>query len=655
MDIKILDSWLREHLKTDANQNDIAKCLTLCGPSIEKVELIKLNSKNDYIYHIEITTNRVDLMSVRGIAREASVILPEFGFKSELIELEKDNNNHLNNPTATISIKTNPKLVNRLMGVILEINEVNKSPLYIKQRLESSGMRSLNAIVDITNYIMTEIGQPTHVFDYDLIKPFLGVRESKKGEIVTSFDGKSYSLPGGDIVFENDKGTIIDLPGIIGTKNSVVNENTKRILFFIDSNDPVKLRKTSMTLGIRTVAVTLNEKFVDPELGEEALNRGLLLFKKICNAKQISKIYDIYSNKPIIKPVKINHAFIERIIGISISTERVIRILTKLGIQTNYNGNNHEYVCIPPSFRAKDINIPEDIVEEIARIYGYHNISSKIMTGEINISDYDSPFEFEDKLRTLLSGFGGTEIYTLSLIPKTLVEASPLKLKNPLGSDTEYLRTSLRNSLIQAINENVGIKDKIHFFELANVYIPKINILPDEKMTLAGIFKGYAYREAKGVIESLFNKLNINIIFEKYDLNGFDNSKAVKIYSGSTQLGVLGYLSKQELIYYEYDIEILRKFFKDFPKYNPIPKFPSQIEDLTLVLKENTLIGRVIEEIKLSNKFIANCELIDIFDQSYTFRIWYQNPEKTLDNSETEKIRKVVLKNLENKFSAKTK
>ncbi len=665
MDIKILDSWLREHLKTNASYKDIAKYLTLCGPSIEKVDTVKNNGKLDYVYHIEVTTNRVDLMSVRGIAREASVILPEFGFKAELLGLEIDNGADFEEADAKIILKSNPTLVNRLMCVIMQVDKIDKSPDWLKMKLEATGIRSLNAVVDVTNYVMTEIGQPTHVFDYDLVAPFIGVRESKKGENITSLDNVTHKLPGGDIVFENQNGEIIDLPGIIGTKNSVVNENTKRILFFIDNNDPVKLRKTSMTLGIRTVAVTLNEKSVDPEIAETALKRGIYLYKKLIKAKQLSKIYDVYSNKYKPKNVFLTHSFLEKMLGVKIETKRVVRILKSLEIECVYRDKTFDYECRIPSFRARDILIPEDIVEEIARIYGFHNLPSILMNGTIPESNYDSPFKFETKIKNLLTSLGGSEVYTLSLISKSQSEKNSLKLKNPLGGDSEYLRTNLKNSLVFALNENKGIDTKIHLYEMSNVYISKGNGLPTEIMTTAGIFSKYDFREAKGILESFFAKLHIDTLISKADNEGFVNSKSIEFISNGTLVGKLGVLADTNYIYYEFQSEILRKLYIEFPKFKPIPKFPAQIEDITVTFPEKTTIGDVLKYLAKSHKLISRIQLNDIYNDSYrssdrpssayTFRIWYQSPDKTLVNSEIEPVRDLILQTLQERFGGKIK
>jgi phenylalanyl-tRNA synthetase beta chain len=622
MDIKISHNWLKEYLQTKATPKQIAEELSLSGPSVEKIS----KKGNDYIYDIEITTNRVDCMSILGIAREASAILPNTKFiEHKNKKIKQENSKDL------LHIKIDPKLVNRVMAIVMEV-ENGESPKLIKERLETAGMRSLNKIVDITNYIMQETGHPAHVFDYDAVASFaynkipsMIFRPSDKGEELVSFDGKEYKLPGDDIVIDDGEGNIIDLPGIIGTKNSVVNKDTKRIIFFIDNNDPLRIRRTSTRLGIRTVAAVLNEKGVDPELATVAFYKGIELYKNICKAKVISKIYDIYPKKYKAKTIKVEHGFIEKIIGVTLSSTKVSEILGKLGFDTKFNSKSSLYLVKAPSSRANDVNIPEDIVEEVARIYGYHNLPSEIMTGKLPRPLLNTPFSFENKIRNILKGYGGAEIYTSSLVPKDYLNKNALSLKNPLGEDTRYLRTTLKPLLINAVKENSREKEPFYFFEISNIYIPQKNDLPNEIMTLGIAFSNFSYRKAKGIVESLFDELNIQYNFDLQIIN--DSS----------------------YIYLETNIQELKEKSKDFKTYEPIPKYPPQIEDVTLTFPEGIKVGQIAKVIE-STPFVKGYDLQGIYEGNFTFRIYYQNPDGNLTDEEVDKIRNGFLKEIRDKF-----
>ena len=234
MNIKITHKWLLEYLETDATPEEIQKYLSLCGPSIESI--MKIN--DDYVYEIEITSNRIDTASVAGIAREAVAIFPGFSKKAVFKKPNLDLPAYKQN-TISLNIFDKEKLTNRIMAVIIDGVHFSKSPAYIKTRLESSGIRSLNNLVDITNYVMIETGHPTHVFDYDRIKTGnFFFRSAKKGEKLITLDKKLFNLQGGEVIIDDGSGRIIDLPSIMGTENSVVTPDTKRIIFFIDNLDP---------------------------------------------------------------------------------------------------------------------------------------------------------------------------------------------------------------------------------------------------------------------------------------------------------------------------------------------------------------------------------------------------------------------------------
>ncbi len=625
MDIKISHNWLKDFLKTSAKPEKIAECLALSGPSVERVH--KIN--DDYVYDIEITTNRVDTASIIGIAREASAILPQYGIKANFkFEILNFKPNPKSQKLNKLFIKTNSRLNKRVMAVVIEIPKVEKSPTWMKDRLEASGVRSLNNVIDITNYVMLEIGHPTHVFDFDkIVTRKLIFRLSRHGEELTTFDNKTYKLFGNDIVIEDGNGEIIDLPGIMGTKNSVVGPGTKKIIFFIDNNDPILMRKTSLNLGIRTLAVQLNEKGVDPELVASAFARGVELYQNLCRGKIVSKIYDIYHNKPKIKIIHVSLDFINSRIGVDIPAIKVKDILTALEFKVSLIRNTFSLTV--PSFRLNDIDIPEDIVEEIARIYGYHNLPSKLMKGALPEKLTDSPFQFEQKIKNYLSGWGGIEVYNYSLVSKDMAGNGALKLKNPLGSDSEYLRTSLKPSLIAAAKQNSGQKDAFHLFEMANIYLSLDSArdkLPEEKMVLAGIFANQDYRLAKGILEAFFEKLHIS------DPKFLDNL-----------------ISVDGLYYYEFEVEKLRQMHKDFVAFKPIPTYPAQIEDITFEFVGETKIGQVLQSIE-QVPWVNQVELVDIFKNAYTFRIWYQHPKKTLTDKDVEKIREKIILTVKKKF-----
>ncbi|OGM21466.1 phenylalanine--tRNA ligase subunit beta [Candidatus Woesebacteria bacterium RIFCSPHIGHO2_01_FULL_38_9] len=648
MDILVPDEWLREYLETDAKPKEIMRYLSLCGPTVDRIHA----DGSLLTYQIEVTTNRVDSASIYGIAREAAAILPRFGFSAKLKPIPRIKLKEAEK--LDFHIKNNPKLCKRILAIKLTDVTIRESPDWMKKRLFAVDQRPLNNLVDITNYVMWEVGHPIHVFDYDkLSEKTIVVREADRGESLISLDQKVHKLLGGEVVFDDGTGEIIDLPGIMGTENSVVGPDTKNILLWIESIDPVKIRQTSMAHMIRTQAAILNEKAVDPELGKTAILRATGLYKKLANAKVASSLYDLNENPFKGKEISLSKDFIDERIGVALPKEDVKNYLTPLGFEISWQLNTLKVKI--PSGRAADINISEDIVEEIARIYGYHNLPSELMSGKIPQEIANPTFAFEQNIKKILKGWGGVEVYNYSMVPNEWVDNNALKLANSLGTDTEYMRTNLRASLIASAKLNSGETDPYHLFEIANVYLPKKDSLPDERIQLAGVFVNHSYREAKGIIEALLDELIVEAVFIPEDEKGFLPSKKVVIKSSGKILGELGILEDGNFIYYSFDIASFLDNFKQHKTFIPISKYPPQIEDITLKLPQRTRVSDLISSIKLFDKKIVKAELVDIFKDSYTLCLWYQHPQKTLTDGEVKAIREVLIKKLKVKFGVEHK
>lgn len=648
MNIKILDSWLREYLDTKATATDIARELSLTSVSIERTEKIGA----DYVYDIEVTTNRPDLMSVIGIAKEAGATLPEQGIEARFIK-----HKFPEVPTAEISfpieIINDPKLVNRIMAVVMEV-EIGESPKEIKDRLETSGIRSLNNVIDVTNYVMREIGHPCHVFDYDLLlTKKIAIRAAKAGEEVITLDGKTHKLLGGDIIAVDDNGNIIDLLGVMGTANSVVQNNTKRIVFFLNNNNPHAIRKTSMSLGIRTEAAIINEKGIDPELMDVAFKRGVELYKQIAKGKVVTKTLDIYPNKSKSHKITLTNEKVNKILGIKIDPKKSAEILTRLGFEVKLN--KETLVVEVPTVRADEVKIDEDIVEEIARVYGYHKLPS-VLPGFMSskTKSYNDKFYFEEKVKNALKYWGFIEIYTYSLVSERQFVGpieKALKLKNPLSEDMEYLRNSLIPSLIQVIDFNKSTED-INIFELANIYKKREGDLPEETSMLGGVIKkrNNSFYEVKGIVEQLLNDLGIS----NYKFKQRKDGPGADVLIDQKLIGYVEIFSN-EIIDFELNFDEILKHANNKKVYKPLAKFPRLIEDITFVLDPTIQTSDVVEEIKLQSFLITDVSLKDIYETSRTFHIIYQSQDKNLTSNDIGEIRKEIINSIENKFDAKVK
>jgi len=626
MNIKITYHWLLDFLETDASPFEIQKYLSLAGPSIERVEKVK----NDYVFDIEIISNRIDTASAFGITQEAVAILPFFGKKaklksnpfeeykfSKIIKEQKEDDYKLN-----ISIKEN-NLCSRFSAIILDDVKIGPSPSFIQERLKAAGIKIINNVIDISNYLMLALGQPTHIFDFDKIANSDGnsatmiMRQSKKEEKIITLDEKEVNLPGEDIVIEDGRGRLIDLCGIMGGLNSCVSNNTKRIILFVQTYNKQKIRKTVMTTGIRTLAATYFEKGLDEERVEATLVFGVFLLKQYASAKIASKLYDIYPHPYQKKKIVTTFSFFEKIMGIKIPKKTIIQILNSLGFETKVYDEKIEVFI--PHFRKYDINIPEDLVEEVARIYGYNNLPNNFPPPAqvLQPEEFEKIFKVSSKIKYFLKHLGLNEVINYSMISKKMIEKwglkekDHLKIKNSISKEIEYLRISLLPSLYKNIKDNEGKKEALKFFEIAKVYLPKENDLPKEEYRL-GIALNTDFFDLKGVLEALLLELNI----ESFPLPKIIKKENVFL----TEIPLLSLIEKAKLL----------------PKFKPINPFATIKLDKTFELKKD-LTFQKIKEKALKSPYLDKIEVISLFKNKLTLRFYYSAKERNLTEEEAKR------------------
>lgn len=655
MNILIPHSWLLDHLDTKAAPKQIQQYLSLCGPSVERIYDIE----GDSIYDIEVTSNRVDSMSVRGVAREAVVILTQFGIEAKLKPLLLPTENTLkpvkNLPLPKVTDKHN--LSKRKIGIILSNIKRTPTPAWMAKRLCKIEVNIHESAIDITNYITHDLGHPCHAFDYDKLMQTGGeiiVTEAEAGKKMTTLDGETYTTLGGEIIFENAKGEIIDLPAIKGMANTSIDNSTKNIFLWIENLPAKKVRYASMGHAIRTMAAQLSEKHVDPHLAKSVLLKAVELYQQLCQAQIASSLYDAFTQKRENKIINLSSKKIEEYLGIPLQLTKVKQILSDLGckVETNQNDKNYSLNITRPNFRP-DLNIPVDLIEEIARIYGYHNLPSVVMPSRIPLNKPgETNFRLEEKIKNLLTNIGWQEVYTYSMISQGLAKQSNyklsehLKLQNPLTEDRLYLRRSLIPSLNEVLKNN-PLEKNLSIFELANVYHPNKNDLPNEELKLTLMSKK-SYREVKGILEIIFQSLYLNEVQIEYKQNG----QQAKIYYQKKQnLGTITYHNEQTAI--QLNWQILAAVAKKHPQYQPLPKTAFIIEDLTFSFNDKTALGAMIQDIKRLNNKIYKTELKDIYQNRYTFTIHYHDANNNLTKDKVEPIRKNVVELIETKYCGK--
>ncbi|MBU2037201.1 phenylalanine--tRNA ligase subunit beta [Patescibacteria group bacterium] len=625
MNILVPQNWLKDYVKTDAKPADIANALSLHAFSVEK---IIETANGEPVFEIEITPNRRDALSVLGIARELKALLPRLGFKAEWPEIKNKKGNETDKLKLDVQI-ADKSLVPRFSALILEDVEIKDSPDFIKQRLEAVGQRPLNNVIDITNYLMFDKGQPMHAFDYDKIKGAkMILRESRKGEKLITLDGATRELPAGVIVIEDGDSRLIDLCGIMGAQNSEVDQNTKRVLLFVQVYDPVRIRKSSMVLGHRTEAALRFEKGIDFEGVIPALWEATDLMKQYANAKEASKLIDILNVEYETKEVLVDYEKINLVAGIEINKKTVDEILQGLGFEL---GDQKVKV---PSWRYDDIDLPEDLAEEVIRFYGYYKLPNKLLTGDLPKRTRQRLFSLEFTVKIFLKHQGFFECYTNSATSEELAGKGALQIANPLTEEFKYFRTSLLPQLAEVITKNLSYGDRIKVFELASVYLSQEGKLPAQPLRLGLVAKGMEFLEFKGVVEALQKEI------------GVKDSVDFKIQE-----------QKEDVLMAELDFEELIKKATKIKSYQPLCGFNSIKEDLTLVVPpDGDITYPQIEKIILdSDRRILKLNFKGIYKNFLTLAIEYHDSAKQISSEQTQEIRKKIFEELEKKLGVKLK
>jgi phenylalanyl-tRNA synthetase beta chain len=647
-------------------------------------------------------SNRPDLWSHQGIARELAVILnekfKEYKIKSEVLKKETE-------AEIEIEVKNEDfKLCQRYMAVAIENITVKSSPKWVQERLTAINVKPINNIVDAVNYTMFELGQPMHAFDFSKIeikkmkknqKAKIVVRNAKKDEEVITLDGEKRKLDSEMLVIANDE-EILAVAGVMGGESSEVDNKTKKILLESANFDYTSIRKTSTKLGLRSEASMRYEKGLDPNLCEVALARAVELIKQIVpGAKVASETIDQKKFDLNIGPVQFAIDVVEKTIGQKIEEKEILRILSSLGFVVVKNENSLS--AIIPTWRAtKDVEIKEDIIEEIARIYGFNNINTIMPSVKISSVELKKEKSLERKIRRILSGAPAfLEVYNYSFVgeeqlKKLGIDSSKyIKLANPIASHQTILRQSLAPNLLNNVRINQARYNELRLFEIGNIYLDTESgvkkstdskeSIPYQEKRLALIFAGddnqILFSETKGVVEYLLESLGLKTQFDFVEAipNWANKNISALIKCGKIELGNIYCVDdeiakknglKKKIVFAEIIVKSLLQAIDEFftKTYIPLEKFPTLTRDLAFVVNEKILYNDIVTEIKNFNKYIKVVELFDIYqgekigkgNKNLAFHIIYQ-AEKTLTSEEVDQWQNDLIKKIEERFEAKVR
>jgi len=656
--------WLKKFTPLKAKPKEVAEKITL---NLVEVESITPRGE-DTIFEIENKgiTNRPDCFSHLGIAREVAAYF-DLPFEDSLKSLEEKKLSPKKKLPFKVKV-TSPDLCPRYCAIVLTDLKVTPSPKWLRVGIENCGIRSINNVVDITNYVMLELGQPLHAFDYEKIEgKEIIVRRARGNEEITTLDCIKRKL-NRDVLVIADLKKPIGIAGIMGGENTEVTRTTKTIVLESANFNPINNRLSSKFLKLRTEASTRFEKGQDTNLPYSALMRTVDLLSELTGAKISSRVIDIQSKK--IKPwqVKVKPSWINKFLGLKLSEKEIKSILDRLQLKTKIK--NDLLLITIPTFRP-DLQMEADIAEEVARIYGYDNIPVTLPRGEMRPGKINKEIVWRRKIKDLLANLGLTEVYTYPLIGKELIEKAELEVKkclkllNPLTVEREYFRTSLIPSMLETVKKNLKFFEEIKIFEIARIFLEKSKVV-EEKPTLIGAITGKnKFYEAKGVVEALLEELGIKEYQTssiKHQTSGiWHPTRTAQITKGEELLGVLGEIHPKILANFGiekrvtvFNLDAVRLFelATTVKKYVPIPKYPTIVEDLCFIVKPKTHIGKLIRLTKQTDSIIRSVELIDSFNNQRTIRITYQHPRRTLKEKEVKKIREKIIKGVKKKLKA---
>lgn len=627
----------------------------------------------DTVIEYEITSNRVDCFGVLGIAREAAAT-----FKKPFVkpEIKKTGNSEKAEDYISVEIK-DTKLCKRYCARVIKNVKIEPSPEWMQRRLANCGIRPINNLVDITNYVMEEYGQPMHAYDLSTLSGNkIIVRRAEKGEIFQTLDGQERRLDS-DILMICDNEKAVGLAGIMGGENSKITEQVNQVLFEAACFDGTNIRLSSKRLGLRTDASSKFEKGLDPNNTEAAIDRACALIEELGAGEVVGGIVDIYPEKKTEKRIPFEPEKYNRLLGTAIASEEMLGYFDRLEIC--YNKEKNELII--PTFR-QDLECDADIAEEVARFFGYDNIPVSLPSGEATTGKKSFKMRVEEIARETAEfcgfsqgmnySFESPKVFDKLLLPEDSELRKTVTILNPLGEDFSIMRTISLNGMLTSLATNYNRRNKsAKLYELGNIYLPKavpITELPDERMMFTlGMYGEGDFFDMKGVIEEFFEKVGM----KKKPKYNPDKKKpylhpgrqADVIYDGEN-IGYLGEVHPAVLDNYEIgekaylaviDIRKITEYATFDRKYEGLAKYPAVTRDLSMVMGKNILVGDVEKVFeKRGGKLLESMTLFDIYEgaqiklgyKSVAYSLTFRAKDRTLEDKDITPIMEKILADL---------
>lgn len=680
-------NWLKDYTKKIPTPEKLAEILSL---KIFEVEGIKKEGE-DYLLDIDVLPNRgPDCLSYWGLSREISAISgarfvkPKFKIKEDRKAKTRDF------VSLTVENKTD---CNRYTAKAITNVSVGPSPEFIKSKLESVGLNSINNVVDVANFVMLETGQPLHIFDFDKIESAnsrLGiisqkqvklpaksiiVERAKSGERITTLDNKVIDLDKDVLLISDIKGPLA-IAGIKGGKRAEVDSHTKNIIIEAANFNGSVIRKASKKINLKTDASWRFENRIDSNLTEEAINRAAYLIKNIAGGDIAGGLVDFYPQKSSPLKIKINEAQIKGLLGVNIAPKEIRKILEKLGF--GVTGGAKTFTVSVPSYRL-DICLPEDLLEEIGRVCGYEKIPAVFPVVSIAPPQRNLEIFWQDMIKNILKEAGFFEAYNYSYIGGREADVFDYKkeemieILNPVSIEQKYLRPSQIPNLVKDAASNLKYFDSVKIFELGKIFLrPKT----EKKMLTAVISRPNAndlFFEGKGIIDSLLKKLGIiDFFYDEYRPSPeeskseiWQKGRCAEIKIGTKEIGFLGEISPKissafkangKIIAFDIDFEKLISSASEEHEYRPISQHPAATRDLAVLVPLDIRVEDVLNLIEIGGgELVRDIDLFDIYEgeglpdgkKNLAFHIIYQASDRTLKSEEIDETHNKIIKLIE--------
>ncbi len=658
-------------------------------PAGAKVGRPLVEELGDVVFDISTWANRADLLGVLGFAREVSALTGA--------PLREPARTYSESGTAaadrvSVTIEA-PDLCRRFTASVIEGVTVGPSPAWLQERLLRLGMRPINNVVDITNYVMLETGQPLHAFDYDLVRGRrIVARRARPGERLQTLDGVDRELDPEMLVICDGEGPL-GVAGIMGGGNSEVSDRTTTVLLEVANFKAGSIRRSSGILKLRTEASLRFEKGIGPEMAEYAQRRALHLFEQLAGGRVARGLVDVFPGKQPQRTIILEAARIEQVLGIAIPVDDVRRILGGLGFGCHHLPPNR-YSVQPPYWRP-DVEIPDDVIEDLGRIYGYDKLPATMLRGNLPPVEPRPVEETRESLRDLMVAAGFQEIITYTLTEKAklvrVVEPSddlrmaPLSVVNPVAAQHTFLRTSMRPSLFETYAANRRHHDgPLRLFEAGFEYLPTEADLPHERPVICALVGGpretrwgrsgsgrLDFYDAKGAVESVFDRLGITPAFTPASLHGLLDGHTAEVSAGRERVGVVAQVHPVTARAFDIDepvflvelwVEDIARAVPPRPDYVPPSRFPEVRQDVALLVDAGIAAGRVLQ-IARNHRSGSVMLQADVFDEycgegvpegkkSLAVSLRYQAPDRTLTDDDVAKIQAGLLKRLDKELGA---